>query len=184
MFVHGILSSDNFCDYSKQIVKGIDAITREQLVQAMAVFGFRNATPIFGMVPTLGPFKPAALLPSVTEEDKVILNNVQKVIEFLTARSSVSNNPDQVRFRHLSVPSQIIERYISGVPNVELMCGQYHITGCRCISSGSRTASCIAWNLCHGTAGDYEPAWVTSNGQNSPGCVFVNIILSFVQLCI
>ncbi|CAN7077142.1 unnamed protein product [Brassica oleracea var. botrytis] len=79
-----------------EIVKGIDAITREQLVQAMAVFGFRNAPPVFGMVPTLGPFRPAALLPSVTEEDKVILNNVQKVIEFLTARSSMSNNPDQV----------------------------------------------------------------------------------------
>ena len=72
-------------------------------MQAMAVFGFRNATPIFGMLPpTLGPFKPAALLPSVTEEDKVILNNVQKVIEFLTARSSMSNNPDQVRFKNLS----------------------------------------------------------------------------------
>ncbi|CAF2153155.1 unnamed protein product [Brassica rapa] len=79
-----------------EIVKGIDAITREQLVQAMAVFGFRNAPPIFGMVPSLGPFRPAGLLPSVTEEDKVILNNVQKVIEFLTGRSSMSNNPNQV----------------------------------------------------------------------------------------
>uniref|UniRef100_A0A0D3AB03 Protein kinase domain-containing protein n=1 Tax=Brassica oleracea var. oleracea TaxID=109376 RepID=A0A0D3AB03_BRAOL len=79
-----------------EIVKGIDAITREQLVQAMAVFGFRNAPPIFGMVPSLGPFRPAGLLPSVTEEDKVILNNVQKVIEFLTGRSSMLNNPNQV----------------------------------------------------------------------------------------
>lgn len=76
----------------------------------MAIFGFKNATPVFGMlVPTLGPFKPAALLPSVTEEDKVILNNVQKVIEFLTARSSVSSNPDQVRFINLS-GSQITEK--------------------------------------------------------------------------
>ncbi|KAL0690149.1 hypothetical protein Bca4012_089827 [Brassica carinata] len=79
-----------------EIVKGIDAITREQLVQAMAVFGFRNAPPIFGMVPSLGPFRPAGLLPSVTEENKVILNNVQKVIEFLTGRSSMLNNPNQV----------------------------------------------------------------------------------------
>lgn len=106
MLIHGIgIVLTIFCNYSKQIVKGIDAITREQLVQAMAVFGFRNTTPpIFGMLPpTLGPFKPAALLPSVTEEDKVILNNVQKVIEFLTARSSMSNNPDQVRLKNLSV---------------------------------------------------------------------------------
>ncbi|CAL9222337.1 unnamed protein product [Arabidopsis halleri] len=34
------------------------------------------------MIPTLEPFKHAALLPSVTQEDKVILNNVHKVIEF------------------------------------------------------------------------------------------------------
>ncbi|CAH2052855.1 unnamed protein product, partial [Thlaspi arvense] len=96
-----------------EIVKGIDAITREQLVQAMAVFGFRNATPIFGMVPTLGPFKPAALLPSVTEEDKVILNNVQKVIEFLTARSSMSNNPDQV----VDV-SQVVRELLPVLPGI------------------------------------------------------------------
>ena len=88
-------------------------------MQAMAVFGFRNAPPVFGMVPTLGPFRPAALLPSVTEEDKVILNNVQKVIEFLTARSSMSNNPDQVRFINLSEPCQ---ESISVVQNFEPVC--------------------------------------------------------------
>ncbi|XP_010488485.1 PREDICTED: uncharacterized protein LOC104766320 isoform X2 [Camelina sativa] len=97
-----------------EIVKGIDAITREQLVQAMAVFGVRNTTPIFGMLPaTLGPFKPAALLPSVTEEDKVILNNVQKVIEFLTARSSMSNNPDQV----VDV-SQVVRELLPVLPGI------------------------------------------------------------------
>ncbi|CAH8261631.1 unnamed protein product [Arabidopsis lyrata] len=97
-----------------EIVKGIDAITREQLVQAMAIFGFRNATPVFGMLPpTLGPFKPAALLPSVTEEDKVILNNVQKVIEFLTARSSMSNNPDQV----VDV-SQVVRELLPVLPGI------------------------------------------------------------------
>ncbi|KAG2265993.1 hypothetical protein Bca52824_073072 [Brassica carinata] len=96
-----------------RIVKGIDAITREQLVQAMAVFGFRNAPPVFGMVPTLGPFRPAALLPSVTEEDKIILNNVQKVIEFLTARSSMSNNPDQV----VDV-SQVVRELLPVLPGI------------------------------------------------------------------
>ncbi|EFH59852.1 hypothetical protein ARALYDRAFT_899145 [Arabidopsis lyrata subsp. lyrata] len=59
------------------------------------VFGFRNATPIFGMIPTLEPFKHAALLP-LTQEDKVILNNVQKVIEFTNVRSSMLNIPNQV----------------------------------------------------------------------------------------
>ncbi|CAL1354437.1 unnamed protein product [Linum trigynum] len=76
-----------------EIVKGIDAVTREQLVQILALVGFGNAPPVFSMVPR--PFRPAALLPSITEEDKVILNNVQKVIEFLTAGSSLSSTSTQ-----------------------------------------------------------------------------------------
>lgn len=78
-----------------QIVKGIDAVTREQLVQIMALLGIGNAAPMFSMVPTLGPFKPAALLPTINEEDKIILNNVEKIIDFLTAGSVTSSN--QVR---------------------------------------------------------------------------------------
>ncbi|EEF44261.1 uncharacterized protein sll0005 [Ricinus communis] len=76
-----------------EIVKGIDAVTREQLVQILAILGVGNAAPVFSMVP--GPFRPAALLPTVTEEDKIILNNVQKIVEFLTAGSSVSRTSSQ-----------------------------------------------------------------------------------------
>lgn len=79
-----------------QIVKGIDALSREQLVQLMSVFGVRNFAPVFSMVPTVGPFKPVGLLPSITEEDKIILSNVQKILEFLTAGSSISATSDQV----------------------------------------------------------------------------------------
>ncbi|KAH7521835.1 hypothetical protein FEM48_Zijuj07G0074200 [Ziziphus jujuba var. spinosa] len=78
-----------------EVVKGIDAVTREQLVRIAALIGIGNATPIFSMVPTFGPFRPAGLLPTITEEDRVILNNVQKIIEFLTAGSSISRRPDQ-----------------------------------------------------------------------------------------
>ncbi|KAH7573075.1 hypothetical protein JRO89_XS03G0063400 [Xanthoceras sorbifolium] len=78
-----------------EIVKGIDAVTREQLVQLMAVLGVGNAAPVFSMVPSLGPFKPAALLPTVTEEDRIILNNVQMIVEFLTAGSSISRTSNQ-----------------------------------------------------------------------------------------
>ncbi|CAN0915705.1 Uncharacterized protein sll0005 [Linum grandiflorum] len=77
-----------------EIVKGIDAVTREQLVQVLALVGFGNAQPVFSMVPR--PFRPpAAFLPSITDEDKVVLNNVQKVIEFLTAGSSLSSTSNQ-----------------------------------------------------------------------------------------
>ncbi|CDO99419.1 unnamed protein product [Coffea canephora] len=75
-----------------EIVKGIDAVTREQLVQIMALLGIGNVAPMFSMVPALVPFRPAAFLPSITEEDKVILNNVEKIIEFLTAGSITSSN--------------------------------------------------------------------------------------------
>ena len=66
-----------------QIVKAIDALSREQLVQVTAALGIRNAAPVFSMVPVR--LRPAALLPTITEEDKVILNNVQKVVQFLTS---------------------------------------------------------------------------------------------------
>lgn len=77
-----------------QIVKGIDAVAREQLGQVIAILGMGNAAPIFSMVPA--PFKPAALLPTITEEDKVILNNVEKVAEFLTAGTAISSTSTQV----------------------------------------------------------------------------------------
>ncbi|GAB4844096.1 hypothetical protein Ancab_014061 [Ancistrocladus abbreviatus] len=79
-----------------EIVKGIDAVTREQLVQIMAASGVRNVAPVFSMVPVFGPIRPAAFLPTVTEEDKIILNNVEKIIAFLAAGSSVPGNPSKV----------------------------------------------------------------------------------------
>lgn len=81
----------------KQIVKGIDALTREQLVRSMSILGIQNVTPVFSMVPTVGLFKPSALIPTITEEDEVILSNVQKIVEFLTAGSSLSSSSSQVK---------------------------------------------------------------------------------------
>lgn len=64
-----------------QIVKAIDAVSREQLLQIASSFGVRNPVPVFGMVPV----RSGALLPTITEEDRIILNNVEKVAKFLTA---------------------------------------------------------------------------------------------------
>ncbi|GJM87346.1 hypothetical protein PR202_ga03290 [Eleusine coracana subsp. coracana] len=63
-----------------EIVKAIDAVSREQLLQISASFGVGNATPVFSMVPV----RARALLPT-TEEDRIILNNVEKVVKFLTS---------------------------------------------------------------------------------------------------
>lgn len=62
-------------------MKAIDAISREQLIQIAASFGIGNAAPVFSMVPV----RARALLPTITEEDRVILNNVEKVVKFLTS---------------------------------------------------------------------------------------------------
>ncbi|XP_024019751.1 uncharacterized protein LOC21402847 [Morus notabilis] len=96
-----------------EIVKGIDAVTREQLVRIMALLGLGNPTPIFSMVPTFGPLKPAGLLPTITEEDRVILNNVQKIVEFLTAGSSISRTSNQ----GINV-AQVIQELLPVLPGI------------------------------------------------------------------
>ncbi|KAK1284082.1 putative aarF domain-containing protein kinase [Acorus calamus] len=70
-----------------EIVKSIDALSRAQLIQITAALGIRNSSPVFSMV----PLRTAALLPTITEEDKVTLNNVEKVAKFLTSGTSKSN---------------------------------------------------------------------------------------------
>ncbi|XP_021857757.2 uncharacterized protein [Spinacia oleracea] len=75
-----------------EIVKGIDAVTREQLVKATASLGI---APVLSMVPAFGPIKPAMLLPTINAEDKIILNNVQRVVEFLVAGSSLARKSNE-----------------------------------------------------------------------------------------
>jgi hypothetical protein len=84
MFLKELLTCKAFLFSALQIVKAIDAVSREQLIQIAASFGVGNATPVFGMVPV----RARALLPTITEEDRVILNNVEKVVKFLTSGTS------------------------------------------------------------------------------------------------
>ncbi|OAY67366.1 Uncharacterized protein ACMD2_00423 [Ananas comosus] len=80
-----------------EIVKAIDAVSREQLVQIAAALGIRNLAPVFSMV----PLRPASLLPTITEEDKVILNNVEKVVRFLTAGTSTTTSQQEVNIAYI-----------------------------------------------------------------------------------
>ncbi|PPR94994.1 hypothetical protein GOBAR_AA25669 [Gossypium barbadense] len=88
-----------------EIVKGIDAL----------ILGVRNATPVFSLVPTVGPFKLAGLLPSINEEDRVILNNVKKILEFLTAGtgSLISTSSSQ----GINV-AQVIQELLPVLPSI------------------------------------------------------------------
>ncbi|KAK9137926.1 hypothetical protein Sjap_008520 [Stephania japonica] len=78
-----------------EIVKGIDAVSREQMLQVMAMLGMGNIRPFFSLVPNIGPLKLTTLLPTITDEDKIILNNVQKIVEFLTAGTADSRKLNQ-----------------------------------------------------------------------------------------
>ncbi|XP_010936092.1 uncharacterized protein [Elaeis guineensis] len=80
-----------------EIVKAIDALSREQLVQITAALGIVNSAPIFSMV----PLRPAALLPTITEEDRAVLNNVQKVVKFLTSGTSKSTLDQDVNIAYI-----------------------------------------------------------------------------------
>ncbi|KAJ7979672.1 Protein kinase [Quillaja saponaria] len=96
-----------------EIVKGIDAVTREQLVRILSILGIQNGPPIFSMVPAFGRIKPTAFLPTITEEDEVILNNVQKVVEFLAAGSSISRPSNQ----GLNV-TQVVQELLPVLPGI------------------------------------------------------------------
>lgn len=80
-----------------EIVRAIDALSREQLVQIAAAFGIRNPSPVFSMMPRRTP----TLLPTITEEDRVILNNVEKVVNFLSSGSSNSSLSREVNVASL-----------------------------------------------------------------------------------
>ncbi|RWW68921.1 hypothetical protein BHE74_00023520 [Ensete ventricosum] len=79
---------DEAYPYLAQVVKAIDAVSREQLLQIAAFLGIGTAAPVFSMA----PLRPAVLLPTITEEDRVILNNVEKVAKFLTSGTSKASS--------------------------------------------------------------------------------------------
>ncbi|KAJ0966568.1 hypothetical protein J5N97_023485 [Dioscorea zingiberensis] len=82
-----------------EIVKAIDAVSREQLVQIAATLGIVNSAPVFSMVPL--SLRPARLLPTVTEEDKVVLSNVEKVVKFLTSETTSSSLNQEVNIVYI-----------------------------------------------------------------------------------
>uniref|UniRef100_A0A804ITT8 ABC1 atypical kinase-like domain-containing protein n=1 Tax=Musa acuminata subsp. malaccensis TaxID=214687 RepID=A0A804ITT8_MUSAM len=91
-----------------EVVKAIDAVSREQLVQIAAVMGIGTAAPVFSMA----PLRPAVLLPTITEEDRVILNNVEKVAKFLTSETSKASSHQGVEI------SNVIQELLPVLPSI------------------------------------------------------------------
>lgn len=78
-----------------EVVKGIDAISREQLAQLMVAFGLDRMVPSLNRLPFFSFFRPAFLLPSMTMEDELVVNNTRKVLSFLVDGTPSAKASDQ-----------------------------------------------------------------------------------------
>lgn len=71
-----------------ELVRSIDALSREQFVYLLTTLGLQGT-----MVPILIPGVKRSifpLAPNVTEEDKLVVANVSKIVSFLTQGQSLS----------------------------------------------------------------------------------------------
>ena len=82
-------------------MKGIDAVSREQLTQLIVTFGFDRMIPSLSSVPAFSFLRPAFLLPSITAEDQVVLNNTRRVLSFLIEGTPAEKTQDQVMIYYL-----------------------------------------------------------------------------------
>ena len=82
-------------------MKGIDAVSREQLTQLIVTFGFDRMIPSLSSVPAFSFLRPTFLLPSITAEDQVVLNNTRRVLSFLIEGTPAENTEDQVMIYNL-----------------------------------------------------------------------------------
>jgi aarF domain-containing kinase len=91
------------------VVKGIDAVSREQLTQLIVAFGFDRVIPSLSSVPAFSFLRPAFLLPSITAEDEVVLNNTKRVLSFLVEGTPAERTGDQV-MAIFSLTSELFSR--------------------------------------------------------------------------
>lgn len=79
-----------------QVVKGIDAVTREQLARLVVILGLDRLNPILGTLAIPGLRRPLSLTPTLTQEDEAVLNNVRRIVGFLSAGTIASRSLSQV----------------------------------------------------------------------------------------
>jgi aarF domain-containing kinase len=77
------------------VVKGIDAITREQLAQLVVISGLDRLNPVLSSMILPGGLRPTILIPVVTQEDEIVLNNVRCIVGFLSAGTRSSRSLSQ-----------------------------------------------------------------------------------------
>ncbi|KAJ7299863.1 hypothetical protein O6H91_Y130400 [Diphasiastrum complanatum] len=83
-----------------EVVKGIDAISREQLQLAVKISGLNKIYPVITPFPT---WKYLSLMPPVTEEDELVLENVRSIVTFLASGTSSSTSFPQACYVPLGI---------------------------------------------------------------------------------
>lgn len=78
------------------MVKGIDAVTREQLARLVVLLGLDRFNPILSTMTLPGLRRSVSLTPTVTQEDEIVLNNVRRIVAFLSSGSKASQSFAQV----------------------------------------------------------------------------------------
>ncbi|KAI5072142.1 hypothetical protein GOP47_0012248 [Adiantum capillus-veneris] len=78
-----------------EVVKGIDAVSREQVVQLVVAFGLDRMVPSLNRLPFFSILRPSFLLPSLTTEDQVVVNNTRKVLSFLVDGTPAADTHNQ-----------------------------------------------------------------------------------------
>lgn len=78
------------------MVKGIDAVTREQLARLVVLLGLDRFNPILSTMTLPGLRRSVSLTPTVTQEDEIVLNNMRRIVAFLSSGSKASQSFAQV----------------------------------------------------------------------------------------
>nr|PNR35367.1 hypothetical protein PHYPA_023267 [Physcomitrium patens] len=75
-----------------EVVKGIDAVTREELARVVTTLGLQRFDPMLNAFPLPGFTRAISIVPTVTKEDEILLNNMRRVVAFLSSGSPASRS--------------------------------------------------------------------------------------------
>jgi aarF domain-containing kinase len=75
-----------------EVVKGIDAVTREELAKVVLSLGLQRFDPLINSMLVPAFRRPLSVVPIVTREDEVVLNNMRRIVAFLSTGSPAARS--------------------------------------------------------------------------------------------
>ncbi|GBG74677.1 hypothetical protein CBR_g19084 [Chara braunii] len=104
---------DEAYPYVAQLVKSIDAVSRDRLAKLVSVFGMEAVIFPFRLP---GAVRPLTLSPSLTEEDRKVVDNVKKILEFFAAGTPLEDR--LARAQGMQALMQVARDLLPFLPNV------------------------------------------------------------------